>query len=279
MTAQDRVDAVVGSTLLAKRGLREQLDGQPQLDAVCRALGRGAVGDATQVAAARRLMQIAYTSATKNHALLRCSAASIVGAVVEAAQLGLSVDGVLGHSYLVPYKVRGKDVATLQIGYRGFIHMAYSSGLVERLAADVVYEGDLFDYQEGTEAFLHHRRPLDAPEDGVVLGAFALCQLKGTRTPIFRVMPLRQILRHRERSQSWKRKKQDSPWGTDFEAMAMKTAVRALAKLIPSSDMQRASAADEQRDQGMRVSLVEAPAAGALPEGEIDGQANSLQDD
>jgi len=248
MSAQDKIDAAANSTQLAKRGLLNELYAPARLATVARALPLVGLSEEERQGVASRMVQVAYTAANKNPALMRCTPASIIASVVEAAQLGLSVDGVLGHSYLVPYSGR----ATLQVGYRGMIHMAYKSGSVERITADVVYEGDMFDYQEGTGAFLHHRRPLDAEEDGRTIGAFALCRLKGASSDLFRVLPLRQIERHRKRSKSGN----TGPWKTDYDAMAMKTAIRMLAKLLPAESLQRVAAGDEQREQGIRASLV-----------------------
>ena len=203
-----------------------------------------------QKGAAERLLRIAYTAATKNPALLRCDPNSIVAAVVEASQMGLSVDGVLGHAYLVPYG----NIAQMQLGYRGLIALAYRSGRIQRFACDTVYDGDVFDYGEGTAPYLVHKKPMKGPR-GECIGAYAVAHLKDAALPMFRVMPIDEVLAHRDRSSGWQafaaKKVRTTPWDTDPDAMAQKTAVRMLGKLLPVTEVQEAAARDEQRDQGV----------------------------
>src|SRR5262249_8718109 len=52
---------------------------------------------------AERLLRVALTAVQRTPALLECDQLSIVGSVVQAAQLGLEPDGILGLAYLVPY--------------------------------------------------------------------------------------------------------------------------------------------------------------------------------
>jgi len=77
-----------------------------------------------------RMLRIAMTSIQSNYRLMECDPKSLVAAVMEASQLGLEPDGVLGRAYLIPYKVKGQYKAQLQIGYRGFLDLARRSGQV-----------------------------------------------------------------------------------------------------------------------------------------------------
>lgn len=223
--------------------------------------------------AASRLLNIAYTSATKNSELLKCTPDSIIAGVVEAAQLGLSVDGVLGHAYLVPYRSRDRTLAQMQIGYRGYVALAYRSDRVDAISAEVICENDYFEYQEGSEAKLVHRKPLgfELDEDGkiklypngdpvprergMVVGAYALASLRGATRPIMRVLNIAEILQHRNSSKAWqafdKGLIKSTPWVEHFEAMARKTAIRAASSALPSEWSQRAEALESQRDAGV----------------------------
>ena len=60
----------------------------------------------------------------KNKDLLACSELSIVKSVEQAANLGLLIDGVLGHGYLVPFK----DKCEFVPGYGGLIELCRRSG-------------------------------------------------------------------------------------------------------------------------------------------------------
>ena len=80
---------------------------------------------------------------TMTPALLGCDRASLLRAAMTAAQLGLMVDPVLGHAYLIPY---GKIVQCIP-GYKGLIHLARQSGEIANLYAHEVYSGDRFEME------------------------------------------------------------------------------------------------------------------------------------
>src|SRR5215472_4202588 len=50
------------------------------------------------------MIQIAVTTITRNSYLAECSPLSLVACLVEASQLGLSLEPTLGQAYLVPFK-------------------------------------------------------------------------------------------------------------------------------------------------------------------------------
>lgn len=201
---------------------------------------------------AAALARVAYNACVKNEQLLRCTVDSLLASTIEAAQLGLSVDGVLGHAYLVPYFNRGRQVAQMQIGYRGYCALAYRSDKVVSISASEVCEHDMFDYQEGTQAFLRHTKPL-TEDRGKVIGAFAVARLAGGGE-VFRVIRRDEIESRRDRSPAYKAfldgKIKSTPWDTDPEPMIRKTAIRALAPWLPVEQLQRAAAREEARDAG-----------------------------
>src|SRR3990167_4610685 len=110
-----------------------------------------------------RVIRIALAARSRNPLLMKCTTESILQSVMQASQLGLEAGGPLGHAYLVPFKngklsTPGNDVYECQMipGYRGLIHLALSSGVVENIEAHVVHEGDKFSYCYGTEPSLIH---------------------------------------------------------------------------------------------------------------------------
>lgn len=222
---------------------------------------------------AEQFGRILLTTLRGSPQLARCAPSSILRSAFESASLGLPIDGVLGHAYIVPYKVRGNWQAQLQVGYRGLLELAYRSGKIARITAGVICEHDLFEYEDGSEAFLRHQKMLTG-DRGVRIGAYALAEtiLKGT---IFVVLREDDIYEHRASSASYKFKPSDSPWTTHPEAMWRKTAIRALAALLPQSpEMQRAAVGDEARDTGrapraqLSANVIEYGDAGAESERE-----------
>ena len=78
-----------------------------------------------------------------NRNLANCSVESIVKNGVEIVRLGLDPNPTFGQAYIVPFKLKsGGETAQLQIGYKGFINLAYRNGWVFR--AVCVYTFDKF---------------------------------------------------------------------------------------------------------------------------------------
>ena len=99
-----------------------------------------------------RMVQLALAMIKSSPALQRCSGISILASVIQCAQLGLELDRILGHAYLVPFK----DECTLIVGYRGFQHLAYQAGTVSDISAEVVRSRDKFQLSLGSDRKLFH---------------------------------------------------------------------------------------------------------------------------
>lgn len=190
-----------------------------------------------------RMSRIALTIIRKNPKLQECNPISLFGAIIQASQLGLEV-GI--HAHLVPFfngKTKQFEVQMIP-DYRGLMHLARNSGEITSLTANVVYDGDLFDYQFGTESYLHHK-PGNG-ERGDILGAYAVAKYK-TGDSQFDYMPREDINAIRDRSKS----KDSGPWVTDYVPMAMKTVMKRLCKYLPVSvELQRAVNLDDTNDVG-----------------------------
>jgi recombination protein RecT len=195
---------------------------------------------------ADRMLRISMTSIRRTPALLSCTRQSLAGAIIQAAQLGLEPDGVLGHAYLVPYK----DVCTLIVGYKGLIDLARRSGQLSTIFARVVYSNDQFEYAYGLTERLEHI-PSNAKDPGEMKFAYAVATLKdGSRQ--FECMSKREIEAIRDRSPAGK----SGPWVTDTAEMWKKTVLRRLCKMLPASvEMARAVALDEHADLGLPQQL------------------------
>jgi recombination protein RecT len=182
-----------------------------------------------------RMIQLALTMIKGSTSLMKCSPISLMACVLESAQLGLELDRILGHAYIVPFK----GEATLIIGYRGFAHLMYQTGVVSAISAEIVRPKDKFFRTLGTNRGLHHE-PAKIPEQDdpdFWVGAYAVAHML-TGTTEFEYMERSKIESSRNRSrsyQAWLREKKDSPWITDTEEMWRKTPVRRLAKRMPVS--------------------------------------------
>jgi recombination protein RecT len=189
-----------------------------------------------------RMIQVAASALGRNTALLNCSKLSVLTSVMRAAELGLDCSGALGESYLVPYK----GECQLQIGYRGLVTLAHRSGRVRSVEARVVYEGEEFAVDYGTEPKIVHRPDLDAKPNGPLRLVYAVAKLAGGGTQ-FEVMNKAAVDAVRERSQG----RNLDPWKLHYPEMARKTVTRKLCKYLPMSAKDRqAIADDEQREFG-----------------------------
>ena len=173
-----------------------------------------------------RFARTVLTELRRTPKLYECDPASLLGAMMLAAQLGLE-PGPLGHVYLVPFKRECQFV----VGYKGYIDLAYRSGLVKDVATGVVYEGDSFEWREGTRPFLDHT-PSGPPSERDWTHAYAVARLRNGGT-VFRVVFPEDAERAKSRSRN--ARSPHSPWVTDLHAMIRKTAVRRLAPMLPQS--------------------------------------------
>lgn len=174
--------------------------------------------------------------------LQQATPASVLGAIMLAAQLKLEIGPALGHFHLTPRRQGDSQTCVPVIGYQGYIELAYRSGRIEKIETFLVRDGDLFTLGANSErGQFFDWSPADLDENRNWVGVVAVAKLKDAGT-VFRYMPREQVLERRPGH--W----QSTPWKTNEEAMARKTAVRALAPYLPkSTDLGKAIQADEQK--------------------------------
>lgn len=188
-----------------------------------------------------RFTRVAMTTVRTNEGLQRCNPQSVLASLMLCAQLNLE-PGPLGHAYLVPF---GNE-CTFIVGYQGLIELAYRSGQVLSIYAELVHEHDAFEQRLGTDRTIDHKPPPFGQPRGKVVGVYAVAKLRGGATQ-FVVMTADEVERIRQMS----RGKNSLMWKDHWEAAAKKTVIRQLAKWIPkSTEMQAAIAADDAAERG-----------------------------
>lgn len=194
---------------------------------------------------ADRFARVAWTSIRNTPKLMQCDPASLLGALVMSAQLGLE-PGPLGHAYLVPFYNNKKRQHECQwiLGYTGIIDLARRSGHIEVLMARPVYENDHFVVRYGLDDTIEHT-PALGQDRGELLYTYSFAKFVGGGHS-FIVCDREDIEKARQHSQTGR--KNEGPWRDHFEAMAVKTPIRRLRPFLPLSvEMRDAFAADEQR--------------------------------
>jgi len=194
-----------------------------------------------------RMARVTLTALRTTKDLASCTPASFLACVMTLSQLGLEPSNGLGFAWLIPRKNKrlGTIECTVIIGYQGLMELARRSGQIRSISATAVYEGDEYEVRYGLHPDITHRPNWAAPRTPAKLvGAYAVARVKDSDDPIFVFVPRLEIEAARKRGASGAGV--STPWDTDYEAMALKTAVRRLFRWLPKSvEMSIASVADD----------------------------------
>lgn len=184
-----------------------------------------------------RMARLAVTAMRQVRNLDQCTFASLAGALMVAAQLGLEPCTPLGHCYLIPRKNgrTGQFEATFQLGYQGMLELAYRTETIKSVTAKAVHANDEFLYEEGLDDKLVHR-PYLGGDRGRVVAYYAVIKFTNGGHA-FDVMSFGDMVQHMERfaPTDYKSGKVTGPWATDFDEMAKKTMIRRLFKMMRKS--------------------------------------------
>lgn len=214
---------------------------------------------------ADRMLRICVTSINRNPSLAACSTESLLSSIMQAAQMGIEVDGRHGH--LIPRWSSKKNCyeATFQPDYKGIVALVRRSPEVQDIYADVVCEHDVFKITKGLHRDLVHEIDIRA-DRGAIIGAYGVIQYRGGVSS-FEFMARKEIeTQHRDRSESWKAhvsKGYDTPWKTDEGEMYKKTAILRVSKLADiSPDVYERLNADTEIPINDRVTEIPRPQIG-----------------
>lgn len=211
-----------------------------------------------------RFMRLILTECRTIPHLLDCSFPSLMSGVMKCAQLGLET-GPLGLAYLLPFYSNklGSYECTFILGYRGIINLARRGGDIKDIAAREVCEKDDFEIEYGLDERLVHRPKMTDRGDPIAYYGIARFTDGGHH---MLVLSKDDIEARRSRSKA----KDNGPWRTDYDAMARKTVIRAMAPYLPLTTESAEAIADE------REYIDEIPLADmGLPSGiETNGNGN-----
>lgn len=180
-----------------------------------------------------------WHSVSRSPNLLQCSKGSLIDSMLSCAALEM-YPGVMGECAIVEYK----GVAQMQPMYRGLIKHASSS--IHSIQANVVYEKDLFEFEEGTNTFLKYKKSFDA-DRGRRVAVYCIIKL-ATGGDIIVVLSPSDIEKVKNASRS--AKSPYSPWQTWEDEMWKKTAIKRALKLVPlrSHKLAEAIAIDDEHE-------------------------------
>lgn len=168
---------------------------------------------------AERLVKRAIMTFNRRQELQDCPPAEFIRCVVEAAEIGLAIDGKLC------YVVRYKSTWQCQPDYKGLIAVAKRSGQIIDCYGDVICENDTFEHHRRCDqSHLEHTYAVGQPR-GNPIGAYAVLKLpKGEWR--YEIMGIEDLDKIQARAPA-----KNGPWRTDPDEMRKKTVFRRALKL------------------------------------------------
>lgn len=173
-------------------------------------------------------LAVARRALTKTPDLMGCTPASLMQAFMNAATDGLPPDG--RKAAITYFKMKdGTKQAQYNPMVQGLMEVAYRSEKFLSIEAQVVYEGDHFEYEKGDNPFIKHKPTAQAAVNRKIINAYAIA--KTTNGGIYReVMEKADLDKIRAVSRAQSGPNKDWP-----EEMARKAPLRRLWKYLPKT--------------------------------------------
>jgi recombination protein RecT len=208
---------------------------------------------------AKRELSFAVQHVANSNQLQECTQNSILTAIYNIANIGLSLNPASKEAYLVPRynsNTRQKE-ASLQPSYVGLVKLLTDAGTVTQVVCNIVYEGDKIEI-ESASGFVKHNPCLIKSNRGQAIGCYAKATLASGATQV-EWIDKEEIEKIRACSESWKNEKTRpySPWFTQEGEMWRKTVIRRLYKYLPRSGRNL-----EKLDEAIRVDDAQYNASG-----------------
>lgn len=226
-----------------------------------------------------RFIRVALNATLRQPELLQCQRESLFLALLQLSAYGIEADGRRAH--LIPFwdhKVcvcghememhrqghcskcnctvaKKRRLVQLIIDYKGLAELIRRSGEVSYIHADMVLDGDDWDFQFGSAAFLRHKPnlALGTNKERKIVAFYSFVKLKDGSED-FIVLSKADVDAVRSRSKS----KDSGPWVTDFGEMGKKSAFRRHSKWLPLSPELRdvVETDDEGEDFSLNAGVV-----------------------
>lgn len=162
---------------------------------------------------------------------------SFVIAMMACIQLDLMPNTPQDFAYILPYNDKNLGrMVRFQISYKGLKELAYRSGEVKSINGEIVFEGDTFDVEFGTERKLTHKPnfDIDRTDFSKATHAYITVVLTNGEKPFF-VMTKKEIEKIREDTKKRNFGKDSPAWANWWDQQALKTVLKRAAKMLPSS--------------------------------------------
>lgn len=165
-----------------------------------------------------------------NPMLQKCTAESIVNAVVNVARTSITLNPVMRLAYLVP---RG-DKCVLDFSYMGMVAMLKDNNCIKTIDAKIVYEDEEFEY-DMTSNIIYHKPKYAKTEiehnQREILGCYSRAVLP-TNDVVYEFMPMWEIDKIKQSSTNSSSKY--SAWTTWRDEMIKKSVIKRHFKMLIS---------------------------------------------
>ncbi len=187
---------------------------------------------------ANSFMSSVISVANGNPQLRNAEPMSIIGAAMVAATMQLQVIPTLGQCYIIPY---GKK-AQFQVGYLGLLQLCQRSGQFKKILTAPIHEGEYVSGDEFDEEYVFDKKQKKSDK---VIGYMAKFELLNGFTKVA-YWDIDKVKAHATKFSQAFRAGFNSPWKSDFDAMAQKTVLKSILKFAPKSiEMQNAVTFDQ----------------------------------
>ena len=174
----------------------------------------------------------------KNAYLSKSTTASKLEAVLNIAQIGLTLNPALKLAYLIPrYDSHAKVInCVLEPSYQGLVKLITDTGSARNVYCHIVYEGDEFEETLGTQVEIIHK-PKHESKTPKLFYAVAVLEDGSKQVEVMGVDEINDI---RARSESYKafidNRAKSCIWESDYNEMGRKTVIKRLTKYLPKTD-------------------------------------------
>lgn len=153
--------------------------------------------------------------------IAKCDPQSVINVALTSATLGLPLNKELGMAWVIPYG----NKATFQLGVNGLIRLALQSGVVKKITATPIYEGQLKGWNP---LFEEIELDFDNKESDVVVGYVGMVVLNNGFTKVV-YMTKKEMDAHKSKYSK------GGIWSKEYDKMAMKTVLKKLIRYCPIS--------------------------------------------
>jgi phage RecT family recombinase len=181
----------------------------------------------------------------KNYMLKKADPKTAYAAIFNALDVGLTLNPILQHAYLVPRwdSVTKKTECQYMPGYRGLYKLLTDSKQVTSIDTQIVWEGDEIevDLRSAEKILKHVPYVALGNEQGKKKFVYSVATLwNGDKHG--EIMSIADIYKIRERSEAYKAFKagkiKSTPWDSDEDEMCRKTVLKRHSKYLPKGENQ-----------------------------------------